>query len=329
MTGLQSTGVAASAKHFPGHGDTAQDSHVSLPVVNRSLDELRRRELLPFAAAIEAGCRVIMTSHVLLPQLDRNQPGDNESSCPARSVARRAGLLRGGRQRRPGHGRCLRLAGDGGGGRRGITSWLRSALSRDREHRCSAGRHRAGSEQRGRRGHPCVRQGVGKQRAGCEGSAAISKPLGRRPGSLRIPCRAGPSARPSWCAPSMSNLGRRTGGPGHRADTPSYALRRIPISPSGYTVGAVRALALSREALSREGRFDSQRANLSPAIDAASLFNPTNPYSSLGATSTSIPLPERRLTGCVPNMLMCWSSTWVGHQTTAATPTWPRSARLF
>jgi beta-N-acetylhexosaminidase len=70
VAGLQSTGVAASAKHFPGHGDTAQDSHVSLPVVNHSLAELQRRELVPFTAAIEAGCRVIMTSHIMLPQLD-------------------------------------------------------------------------------------------------------------------------------------------------------------------------------------------------------------------------------------------------------------------
>jgi beta-N-acetylhexosaminidase len=74
VAGLQSTGVAASAKHFPGHGDTAQDSHVSLPVVSRSLDELRRRELLPFVAAIEAGCRVVMTSHIMLPQLDSEHP---------------------------------------------------------------------------------------------------------------------------------------------------------------------------------------------------------------------------------------------------------------
>ncbi|HTF40370.1 MAG TPA: beta-N-acetylhexosaminidase, partial [Propionibacteriaceae bacterium] len=74
VQGLQSTGVAASAKHFPGHGDTAQDSHVSLPVVNRSLDELRRSELQPFVAAIEAGCRLIMTSHILLPQVDPNHP---------------------------------------------------------------------------------------------------------------------------------------------------------------------------------------------------------------------------------------------------------------
>jgi beta-N-acetylhexosaminidase len=72
--GLQSTGVAATAKHFPGHGDTAQDSHVSLPVVDRSLEQLRQRELVPFVAAIEAGTRLIMTSHIVLPQLDPDNP---------------------------------------------------------------------------------------------------------------------------------------------------------------------------------------------------------------------------------------------------------------
>ena len=74
VAGLQSTGVAASAKHFPGHGDTAQDSHVSLPVVTRPLDELRRRELLPFVAAIDEGCWMVMTSHIMLPQLDSEHP---------------------------------------------------------------------------------------------------------------------------------------------------------------------------------------------------------------------------------------------------------------
>jgi beta-N-acetylhexosaminidase len=74
VSGLQSTGVAASAKHFPGHGDTAQDSHHTLPVIDRSLDELRSRELVPFVAAIEAGSRLIMTSHIVLPQLDATNP---------------------------------------------------------------------------------------------------------------------------------------------------------------------------------------------------------------------------------------------------------------
>lgn len=70
VDGLQSTGVAASAKHFPGHGDTATDSHLALPVVDLPLSVLRERELVPFAAAIEAGTATIMTSHILLPQLD-------------------------------------------------------------------------------------------------------------------------------------------------------------------------------------------------------------------------------------------------------------------
>jgi beta-N-acetylhexosaminidase len=74
VAGLQSTGVAACAKHFPGHGDTALDSHVSLPVVNHCLAELQGRELVPFAAAIEAGCRVVMSSHIMLPQLDSHHP---------------------------------------------------------------------------------------------------------------------------------------------------------------------------------------------------------------------------------------------------------------
>jgi beta-N-acetylhexosaminidase len=70
IAGLQSTGVAASAKHFPGHGDTSSDSHLAMPVVDLPLEALRRRELLPFAAAIGAGTRSVMSSHILLPQLD-------------------------------------------------------------------------------------------------------------------------------------------------------------------------------------------------------------------------------------------------------------------
>jgi beta-N-acetylhexosaminidase len=74
VRGVQSTAVAASAKHFPGHGDTAEDSHLALPVVDLPLTELRTRELVPFRAAIEAGTRTIMTSHILLPELDPDLP---------------------------------------------------------------------------------------------------------------------------------------------------------------------------------------------------------------------------------------------------------------
>ncbi|MCU1438624.1 MAG: beta-N-acetylhexosaminidase [Naasia sp.] len=74
VRGLQSTGVAACAKHFPGHGGTTEDSHLALPVVDRTLDELRDRELIPFRAAIDAGVRSVMTSHLLLPLLDPARP---------------------------------------------------------------------------------------------------------------------------------------------------------------------------------------------------------------------------------------------------------------
>lgn len=70
VTGLQSTGAAACAKHFPGHGDTATDSHVGLPVLPLTREQLAARDLVPFEAAVRAGTRSVMTSHILLPQID-------------------------------------------------------------------------------------------------------------------------------------------------------------------------------------------------------------------------------------------------------------------
>jgi beta-N-acetylhexosaminidase len=70
----EATGVATSAKHFPGHGDTAQDSHLALPVVDLPLSALLERELLPFRAAVAAGASTVMSSHILLPQLDPTNP---------------------------------------------------------------------------------------------------------------------------------------------------------------------------------------------------------------------------------------------------------------
>ena len=74
VEGLQATGVDGCAKHVPGHGDTGQDSHLALPIVDRSLAELRERELVPFVAAAAAGVRALMTSHILLPQVDPEAP---------------------------------------------------------------------------------------------------------------------------------------------------------------------------------------------------------------------------------------------------------------
>ena len=63
-------GLMCCGKHFPGHGDTAVDSHLDLPLVDRSLDELEARELVPFRAAIAAGIPAIMTTHILFPQIE-------------------------------------------------------------------------------------------------------------------------------------------------------------------------------------------------------------------------------------------------------------------
>ena len=69
VRGLQSAGVAATAKHFPGHGDPSGDSHHGAPVIERTADELRARELVPFQAAIGAGARLAMAGHLAVPSL--------------------------------------------------------------------------------------------------------------------------------------------------------------------------------------------------------------------------------------------------------------------
>jgi len=79
VKGHQSAGVAACAKHFPGHGDTDADTHLSLAVIDSNLDHLRANAFLPFVAAIEAGVASVMAGHLLVPAVD---------SLPA-SVSRR------------------------------------------------------------------------------------------------------------------------------------------------------------------------------------------------------------------------------------------------
>ncbi|WP_328671336.1 glycoside hydrolase family 3 protein [Streptomyces sp. NBC_00328] len=74
VRGLQAAGVAACTKHFPGHGDTAVDSHHALPRIDADLSVLQSRELVPFRAAIAAGSRAVMSAHILVPALDPDRP---------------------------------------------------------------------------------------------------------------------------------------------------------------------------------------------------------------------------------------------------------------
>ncbi|GAS82824.1 beta-N-acetylhexosaminidase [Paenibacillus amylolyticus] len=70
ITGYQSQGIAATAKHFPGHGDTAVDSHLGMVTVPHDRNRLEQIELLPFRRAIEAGVDAIMTAHVIFPAIE-------------------------------------------------------------------------------------------------------------------------------------------------------------------------------------------------------------------------------------------------------------------
>jgi beta-N-acetylhexosaminidase len=88
VRGLQAAGVAACAKHFPGHGSTSADSHHGIVTLQASLDLLRRRDLPPFVAAIAAGVRGVMPGHLRVPELTGDAPA-------TLSAAALSGLLRG------------------------------------------------------------------------------------------------------------------------------------------------------------------------------------------------------------------------------------------
>ncbi|MDI5965661.1 glycoside hydrolase family 3 protein [Streptomyces sp. SL13] len=74
IRGLQSAGVAACAKHFPGHGDVAIDSHHGLPTYDADLEEVTTQALAPFRAALAAGVRAVMSAHLLVPAYDPDLP---------------------------------------------------------------------------------------------------------------------------------------------------------------------------------------------------------------------------------------------------------------
>jgi len=74
VTGLQSSGIAACAKHFPGHGATIADSHLELPTVDADMALLESRELVPFKAAIAAGTKAIMIAHLNVPAVTGGEP---------------------------------------------------------------------------------------------------------------------------------------------------------------------------------------------------------------------------------------------------------------
>lgn len=79
IDGMGRAGVLNAIKHFPGHGDTAMDSHLGLPVINKSLEELKENELFPFQELIKKGVDAVMVGHLSLPQLDSHEPSTTSS----------------------------------------------------------------------------------------------------------------------------------------------------------------------------------------------------------------------------------------------------------
>lgn len=79
MKGIESEDVVPVVKHFPGHGDTSVDSHLELPIVNKTAEELAKLEWLPFQAAIKEGTDAVMVAHILFPKLDPDKPASLSS----------------------------------------------------------------------------------------------------------------------------------------------------------------------------------------------------------------------------------------------------------
>lgn len=89
VRGLQDHGMLATAKHFPGHGDTGTDSHMALPVITADWRRLDSVELVPFRSAIDAGVKVVMSAHIALPGVD---PGELRPGTVAPNIL--TGILR-------------------------------------------------------------------------------------------------------------------------------------------------------------------------------------------------------------------------------------------
>jgi beta-N-acetylhexosaminidase len=88
VTALMENGTISALKHFPGHGDTGTDSHTGLPRIEKTCDELKANELIPFQACIDAGAEAVMTAHIQYPAIEKDLcfQGVRRGDQPARDA---------------------------------------------------------------------------------------------------------------------------------------------------------------------------------------------------------------------------------------------------
>ena len=92
MDGLNSKNIISTAKHFPGHGNTNKDSHTGLPSIDKSLEDLKNFELIPFKYMIDNGTDCVMTSHIMFPNIDKTtyiSKKDNSSINPPATLSKK------------------------------------------------------------------------------------------------------------------------------------------------------------------------------------------------------------------------------------------------
>lgn len=92
LDGMQGAGLAACAKHFPGHGDTSVDSHKELPIVEKDPPDLDACELVPFVAAVRAGVASVMSAHVVYPAWDEDRPATMSARIIPQQLRQRMGF---------------------------------------------------------------------------------------------------------------------------------------------------------------------------------------------------------------------------------------------
>ena len=225
VRGLQDDGVAATAKHFPGAGDTAADPHHELPLVPRTDAELAARELVPFRAAVDAGARMVMTGHFALPGQGDDLPASLSAAVLRDLLRGQLRLRRRDRHRCPGHAR----PGPGIGADRRCRRRPPCRRGRAARNRGRAGAGTAGGGPRaGAAARPdrCRRRRRGEAPAGrpaplagtLRPAAARRRRVRRAPGARR---RAGPAVdhpRPQRRPAAAVEAGRRRADRGRPVD---------------------------------------------------------------------------------------------------------------